>query len=836
MLPRNTFAELARNTRLKNRYVILHPLGRGGMGRVYEALDENVACIVAIKELRIDFSILPDVMSGEERLKYLTVLQDSFKREAKLLANLKHPALPLVTDYFTEGGGQFLVMEHIGGTTLAELLKIPPRPVPYETVVQWMDDLLAALEYLHKNSIIHRDIKPANVKLTDKNEIYLLDFGLAKGTAGQMPLLSTGKAISVPGATTAYAPLEQFNGSGTDAQSDLYALGATLYHMLTAKVPNSAQERNRQIERGQEDPLIPACNINLTVPGALSKLISKAMSIDRSGRFSSSTEMRQALAATLREIEEERLKSSLIPDAAESDSSAQDDQPAKIENGIITPADPETQTNHVQPVELPAAAPPATNTPHAARAGVNSSASHAAPIEDEVTLPPTIAESTRSRPAHPQGRREPSMTGRSDLAAKSLRARTGQKISDRLSSVTGRWLATRRRRQMFITAVGLLLVVGIIGLALSIINSRVGDEINKNSAPWNGNTNANVNTSGTPTDENSNTNKKDETSGNTNRMKDGGISRRPPPAPLFALKQPNLKGQRGVVWSVAFSPDGRRAATASRDRRVRLWDVPSWNYLGSVKQHRKGVTSIAFSKDGKTLASGSNDQTVRLWDVEKESALAQLPGQLGEVIFVTYSNDGKKLAAVSKDKSVTVWDVSNPDDRKILWEHDAQVITVAFSPDDGTLAGTGKDKLIRIWNAQTGVETQLPLNGHSEEIKSIAFSGDGSLLATGSDDATIKLWKMNGEQKWQEFRTLRAHNTDVTALAFSPASPDGEILASAGKDKSIKLWNTKSESAEPIQTLTGHSRMIYSIAFSPDGRTLITGSADGTAKVWQVSG
>jgi len=174
------------DTYLQNRYRIIRPLGQGGMGHVYEALDENVALTVAIKER------LAEVDS--EKLKR------AFEYEAKLLAGLKHRALPRVTNYFIEGHGQFLVMEYIGGKNLAEVLKNRKGAIPFTEVMWWADSLLDALEYLHGQAIIHRDIKPENIKLTDEGKIYLLDFGLAKVEIDWM-------TSSVPWRTVAYAPL-----------------------------------------------------------------------------------------------------------------------------------------------------------------------------------------------------------------------------------------------------------------------------------------------------------------------------------------------------------------------------------------------------------------------------------------------------------------------------------------------------------------------------------------------------------------------------------------------------------------------------------------------------
>src|SRR6266850_70663 len=204
---------LAPETVLQNRYRIVRLLGQGGMGAVYEAIDERLETTVALKE----------TMFADERLR------KQFEREAKLLAGMHHPALPRVSDHFGEGDGQFLVMQFVAGEDLARMLTVKQGPFPPDQVLTWADQLLDALDYLHTQDpqIIHRDIKPQNLKLTARGQIILLDFGLAKGQASEISRITT--PASIFGYTPNYAPLEQIQGLGTDPRSDLYALAATLY-------------------------------------------------------------------------------------------------------------------------------------------------------------------------------------------------------------------------------------------------------------------------------------------------------------------------------------------------------------------------------------------------------------------------------------------------------------------------------------------------------------------------------------------------------------------------------------------------------------------------------
>jgi len=270
---------LTPETILQSRYRIVRQLGQGGMGAVYEAVDQRLDTTVALKE----------TLFADERLR------KQFEREARLLARLHHPALPRVSDHFSEGDGQFLVMQYIPGDDLMEKITRRRGPFPPDQVLTWADQLLDALDYLHTQDpqIVHRDIKPQNLKLTERGQIILLDFGLAKGQAGDISRATT--AASIFGYTPNYAPLEQIQGLGTDARSDLYSLGATLYHLMTGVKPPDALSRAAALVNGQPDPLTPASVANPSVPLQVDALLAKAMSQNRDQRYATATEMRRDL-------------------------------------------------------------------------------------------------------------------------------------------------------------------------------------------------------------------------------------------------------------------------------------------------------------------------------------------------------------------------------------------------------------------------------------------------------------------------------------------------------------------------------------------------------------
>jgi serine/threonine protein kinase len=269
---------LAANTVLQNRYRIVRQLGQGGMGTVYEAVDQRLSSVVAIKETLIT--------TDEGR--------DAFEREASLLANLRHRSLPNVTDHFAESDGQYLVMQFISGEDLAHLLVLRQHAFAVENVLHWADEILEALEYLHSHSppVLHRDIKPANLKVTREGELFLIDFGLPKGIAAQ---LETQPSRSVKGYTPAYSPLEQIHGGGTDPRSDLYSLGATLYHLLTNLAPVDAPARFNAYDDLQPDPLLPANEVNPQVPATVAQVIAQTMAMNRQNRPADAAELRRLL-------------------------------------------------------------------------------------------------------------------------------------------------------------------------------------------------------------------------------------------------------------------------------------------------------------------------------------------------------------------------------------------------------------------------------------------------------------------------------------------------------------------------------------------------------------
>lgn len=259
------------------RYRIVRQLGLGGMSAIYEAQAEHLKIKVALKELLMD----------------VPHLRGAFEQEAQRLARLRHIALPNVIDQFVEHERQYFVMEYIEGQDFAELLVLRGRqPFAVQDVLDWADTLLDALDYLHHLTppLIHRDLKPANIKLMPNGQVVLLDFGLATGG-----LTLDGYDHSLYGYSLGYAPPEQLANRATTAQSDLYALGATLYHLFTMHAPPNAREREEAIKKQQPDPLLPANELNSEIPLHVAQTLSQALALNPAHRASHAAEMRKLL-------------------------------------------------------------------------------------------------------------------------------------------------------------------------------------------------------------------------------------------------------------------------------------------------------------------------------------------------------------------------------------------------------------------------------------------------------------------------------------------------------------------------------------------------------------
>jgi len=321
-----------------------------------------------------------------------------------------------------------------------------------------------------------------------------------------------------------------------------------------------------------------------------------------------------------------------------------------------------------------------------------------------------------------------------------------------------------------------------------------------------------------------------------------------------------LIGHSGSVNSVAISLDGNTLVSGSYDKTIKIWDLATGVLKFTLTGHSGYVSCVAISPDGNTLVSGSEDKTVKIWNLATGVLKSTLIGHSGTVNSVAISPDGNTLVSGVHDGTIKIWHMGTGVLKSTLTGHSGPVWSLAISPDSNTLVSAGYDGIIKIWNLEGKLKSTL--TDPSGSVRSLAISPDGNTLISGGLFSwTIKIWNLGtGELK----STLTGHSGTVTLIAINP---DGNTLVSASADQTIKIWRLQNHSnqnsnktftaskviqskpnvvvpTQPtvtsvasgnlVNTLTGHSDWVRSVAISSDGNTLVSGSADNTIKIWHL--
>ena len=685
-------------------YELLEEIARGGMGIVYKARQKSLDRVVALKLLLFGPQASPE-------------FAQRFRAEAVLAASLQHPNIVAIHEVGAHAGQQFFVMDYVAGPSLAQRISdLRFRISDFKQSARWMKTTAEAIHYAHERGILHRDLKPSNVLIDADDQPRVTDFGLAKRLEGDSQVTVTGQVLGSPN----YIPPEQALGKRgkVSRQSDVYALGAMLYHLLTGRPPFQGETLTDTLQQVlHTEPLAPRL-LNPSAPRDLETICLKCLEKEPARRYATA----QALAEEL----------------------------DRFLNG--------------QPVL-----------------------------------------------ARPIG-----LTGKA-----------------------WRWCQRQPVRAGLIGALGLVLVLGMVGISwqwqraererdMALRQAYAGDMKLAQFAVEQGDL------------------------GGARRLLDkhrprlASTSTRNPQRStdlrgwewryLWGLcrsdEQSKLTQQSKGFANLALSADGKLLALRQDSGHIELWDWERRRHLGTLT-NQGGEFALALSPDRKLMASANRDRSgkpvVSLWEVATRRIVRDLP-QPFNVASLAFSPDGNLLTTFQLEPRLSLWEL--PSGRlvrnfeakpSINWEMRFPL----FSPHGATLvlADSGP---IRLIDLQTGAAREIQATTEGNSVRALAFSPDGQLLASGHgwSDAAIRLWDAH---TCALVGSLEGHRGWVSKLVFSP---DGQTLYSASADQSIRAWNIKEK--RELQVWRGHTGGVSGLALSQDGKVLVSCANDGSVRVWDA--
>lgn len=743
-----------------------------------------------------------------------------FEAERQALAMMDHPNIARVFDGgATEEGRPYFVMELVKGIPITEYCDV--NKLSTRERLELFLQVCHAVQHAHQKGVIHRDLKPSNVMVTvqdDRAVPKVIDFGVAKAT--QAPL--TSKTLFTRFhqwiGTPAYMSPEQagLGSLDVDTRSDIYSLGVLLYELLTGRPPFDTQ---KLLAAGYDAVMRTIREDEPPKPSTrLRTLAGEELSAVAANRSAEPAKLGRLVEGDLDWV---------VMKALEKDRTRRYETAATLAQDL---------TRHL------AHKPVLANPPHLTyvlakfvrrhRVGVGFAAALVLAILLGTGMSVWQAVRASRQAELAEARRfEADKSRQTAAAAQRQTEQAAQALSHQLAhEYVDKAALPLKQGDYFASVIWLseaLRLEASDPTAAAMHRLRLGSVLRAS-----------------PTLIQVITHKgwvsSVEISPDGKRLLTGSFdgTARVWDAQTGAGLSPSLVHTSAVICA-SFSPDAQRVVTASFDHTARVWDAWSGLPITPPLAHASNVLQAAFSPDGRRIVTASEDHTARVWEASTGRPVG-LPLRHGDVIFpAVFSPDGRLIATASWDKTAQVWDAETGRPVTPPLRHEGRVWWVAFSPDGSLVATTGEDKTARVWDARTGAQRTPPLQ-HGGEVVYVAFSPDGRRLVTGTgkspfaDDSPLGLDVPSEARLWEvaSGTALGAPMKHLCSLLCVAFSPDGRWVVTASADRTARVWNATT--GQPRTPPLLHADAVFRAVFSPDSRRLATASLDGSARIWDI--